>query len=351
MIKFFKNKPVYKHILFWIIVYTIYSSSALQGTHETASVLSTGVLHLVLQIIVAYSILLLIIPRYKKNKNILESIVFLVGLFFIVQAISSIIKMSFLEDSFPACYVDSTYITQDYSFIDRLLDLKAVFIYNPFQYLQPLFFLGALLAYEKQQKQSEINEQKKIVELKALKHQLNPHFLFNTLNNLYTLTLEKSDTAPEVIEKLSGILDYMLYRCDDRYVDIEKEIELIENYLSLEQIRYEDRVTILFKNTVNKSVKIAPLLLLTFIENAFKHGVSQELKMAIVNISITLDEADIVFKITNTKTDVEVAGKNKKPIGLSNIESQLELLYPNNYYLDINNTAKEYTVILKLKQH
>ncbi len=345
------NKPIYKHLLFWVVVYIFYSSSAFQGTYSTASILISNILHTFLQVIVAYSILLVIIPRYKKNSNIFESILLLIVLFIIVQIFASVVKMFFLEVTFPSCFADSRYVMENTPFIERLTDFKVVFIYNPFFYLQPLFFLGALLSYEKQQKLSEIKEQKKTVELNALKHQLNPHFLFNTLNNLYTLTLEKSDAAPEAIAKLSGILDYTLYRCDDKYVAIEKEIEMIENYLALEQIRYEDRVTISFKNTVTESVKIAPLLLLTFLENAFKHGVSQELEMARVNISIALDKNDIIFTIFNTKPQVEIKKPlHKKRIGLSNIEKQLALLYPGEHKLSIDDNDKTYEVILKLKQ-
>ena len=121
--------------------------------------------------------------------------------------------------------------------------------------------------------------------------------MFNTLNNLYTLSIEKSDKVPGIIEKLSDILDYILYGSDKKFVPIQKEIELIENYLALEQIRYEDRVLISFKNSINESSKIAPLLLLTFVENAFKHGVSQELEIATLKISLSSDKDTILFHV------------------------------------------------------
>nr|WP_273569082.1 histidine kinase [Maribacter sp. Hal144] len=189
-----------------------------------------------------------------------------------------------------------------------------------------------------------------MAELTALKNQLNPHFLFNTLNNLYALTLDKSDRAPEVIERLSDILDYILYRCKENYVPINKEIELIENYLSLEKIRYGERVAIKFEHQNENDVKVAPLLLLTFVENAFKHGVSQELGQAKIEIFLNIKNSNIIFSIFNSKPNIpeEIQPKNEEHLGLKNVKKQLELLYPNSYDLQITEKEDSYSVMLKL---
>ena len=180
---------------------------------------------------------------------------------------------------------------------------------------------------------------------------MNPHFLFNNLNNLYALSVEKSDKAPEVIKKLSDILDYILYGSDQKFVPIQKEIELIENYLALEHVRYEDRVIISFKNSITENCKIAPLLLLTFIENSFKHGVSLELKTAMVKIDLSNDNENIIFKIFNTKPLSNIEKPiEKKAIGLTNVEQQLNLLYPNTHHLNIEETEESFSVTLKLKK-
>jgi LytS/YehU family sensor histidine kinase len=209
--------------------------------------------------------------------------------------------------------------------------------------------LVALIYYKGQQRLLKINQEKKTGELKALKNQLNPHFLFNTLNNLYTLSLKKSDKAPEVISKLSDILDYMLYRCDETFVSIHKEIELIQNYLALEKIRYGDRVDISFTHTIDNGAKIAPLLLLTFIENAFKHGVVQELNKAKINIDIAAKDNQIKIVVMNTKPKgfVENATEKSK-IGLSNVKQQLALIYQNEFDLKIDDTLDAYTIELIL---
>ncbi|WP_171974468.1 sensor histidine kinase [Cellulophaga omnivescoria] len=224
----------------------------------------------------------------------------------------------------------------------------SVFLSKSILFLTPAVLLLMAQFYKNQQRLLKLNEQKKTAELTALKHQLNPHFLFNTLNNLYSLALKKSDQTPDVIEKLADILDYMLYRCNDTFVSLQKEIELINNYLSLEKVRYGKRVQILFENNIKKDVNIAPLLLLTFIENAFKHGVSQELKEALIEININLENSQIVFYIKNTKPNASLENSEESRIGLKNVKKQLELVYPNNYILDIKNAKETYEVTLKL---
>lgn len=345
------NKPIYKHILFWIVVFLFYTTSARERFDTTEKVVITYIFHITFQIIVAYSILYLIIPIYKKNKSIAKLIFSIILLFFVINFLNVLIRMSFLEKVYPDCYKVFLNNYGHFTFWERIFDFKSILLHLPLFYLQPLFFLVALTFYENQFKLSKIREQKKAVELKALKHQLNPHFLFNTLNNLYALSVEKSDKAPEVIEKLSDILDYMLYGSDKKFVPIQKEIELIENYLALEQVRYEDRVLVSFKNSITENYKIAPLLLLTFIENAFKHGVSQELKMATIKIELSSDNEHVIFKIFNTKplSRVEKSTK-KKSIGLTNVEQQLNLLYPDAYNLKIEENLENFSIILKLQK-
>ncbi|MFT5619501.1 MAG: LytS/YehU family sensor histidine kinase [Arenicella sp.] len=141
----------------------------------------------------------------------------------------------------------------------------------------------------------------------------------------------------------------MLYRCNDKFVSIEQEIGLIENYLVLEKVRYDERVKISFEKELNQSVKIAPLLLLTFVENAFKHGVSQELNEAFISIKIIAEEDSILFTIQNSKAKNPVEKGGKQAIGLEDVRKQLELLYAENYSLQIEDGKETYEVSLKLK--
>ncbi|MDW5288732.1 sensor histidine kinase [Formosa sp. PL04] len=234
----------------------------------------------------------------------------------------------------------------------KRLSYFSIYLSKGILFLTPTALLLMARFYKNQQKFLKLNEQKRIAELTALRNQLNPHFLFNTLNNIYVLALEKSDMTPEVIERLSDILDYILYRCKENYVPVTKEIELIDNYLSLEKIRYGNRVVINFDHSVESDAKIAPLILLTFIENAFKHGVTQELNKANINISLSTDKTDVLFTIFNSKPNNTIEKRNTQdePLGLKNVKQQLELLYPNAHELTILDAEHSYEVILKLKR-
>ncbi|CAL2082219.1 sensor histidine kinase [Tenacibaculum sp. 190524A02b] len=345
------NKPIYKHTLFWVVVFLFYTTSAYKRFSSIEELLITYFFHVLFQVLIAYSILHIIIPRYRKNKSIWQGIISFLLIFFIINVFYATVWMFYLERVYVDCYVTYKKMYGEQSFLDRITDWKSIYIRLPIFYLPSLFFLVALKFYEKAYYQSKISEQKKIDELKVLRHQLNPHFLFNTLNNLYSLAVEKSDKTPEVIAKLSGMLDYMLYGCDDTFVPIYKEVDLIENYLALEQIRYEDRAKISFTNNIQEVVKIAPLLLLTFIENAFKHGVKHELDIAEVSLTLATNKKNILFTIFNTKP---IMGTSKSPlkksIGLKNVEKQLSLIYPNAYTLTIEDNPDSFFITLELEK-
>jgi len=169
--------------------------------------------------------------------------------------------------------------------------------------------------------------EKQAAELNYLRSQTNPHFLFNTLNNIYSLARDKSDLAPESILRLSKILRFMLYETQGEYISIEQEVKIITDYISLEQLRYDESLQVNFNHDIeDMKQSIPPLLLISLVENAFKHGVSETRGRAFVDIHLSVNERQLVFTVKNSsdgseKTDV------KENIGLSNIRRQLELLY------------------------
>lgn len=186
------------------------------------------------------------------------------------------------------------------------------------------------------------------MELKFLKAQLNPHFLFNTLNNLYYLTTEKSDKAPQAILQLSEMLDYVMHSSKSVFVPLEKELKQVENYISLELLRYEDRVDITtkFSGDLNK-YEIGPMILITLIENAFKHGVMPIAGKAWINFIVEEKEKCLWVSISNSAS----GSKPGNGIGLENLRSQLSHLYGNEYQMNIENTkANEFSVNLILNQ-
>lgn len=200
---------------------------------------------------------------------------------------------------------------------------------------------------EKQELQTQTMQS----ELRFLKSQINPHFLFNTLNNLYALTLKKSDQAPEIVIKLSEMMRYMLYECNEKQVLLSKEVHYIRNYLDLEKLRQGKNVEINFvvKGEITDQ-KIAPLMFIPFLENSFKHGLSNQISTGFVNIRLTVEGSEIHFFIENSKPDTPPKQDSRRSggIGLVNIHRRLNLLYPNQYELEIEDSPKSYAVNLNL---
>lgn len=197
--------------------------------------------------------------------------------------------------------------------------------------------------------QSLIHE-KLTAELKYLRHQTNPHFLFNTLNNIYALARKKSDDAPDAILKLSRLLRFMLDDAARPFITIGEEISFLEHYIELEKMRYNGKVTLSFsQDVVNRQERIAPLLLLPFVENAFKHGVGESRFASFIQVDMRLKDDVLTFSVKNSK---EHPPHESSGIGLSNVRRQLELLYPE-YQLDVTNEPTVYIVILtiNLKRH
>jgi len=197
-------------------------------------------------------------------------------------------------------------------------------------------------------------QQEKEAELKLLKAQLNPHFLFNTLNNLYGLSVAKSDKLPNLMLKLSDLLRYSLYETKETVVPLEKEIQYLENYISLEKIRLEDKTDIQFIKTGNlSSKKIAPMLFIVFVENAFKHLGEESNNKSKVSVSINVKENNsLEFSCFNTRDKSQNMEGNleegKSGIGLQNAKKRLNLMYPEKHSLVIIEENENYIVNLKL---
>ncbi len=196
----------------------------------------------------------------------------------------------------------------------------------------------------------ELSKETMQSELRFLKSQINPHFLFNTLNNLYALTLKKSDKAPEIVLKLSEMMRYMLYECNEPRVRLRQELTYLSNYLDLEQIRQGDKSEILIEVEGDvREQRIAPLIFLTFVENCFKHGLGSRTAEGYVRIFISVDGNNLKADISNNKIEIpQESPRRSGGIGLVNVKRRLELNYPNKYSLDIQDKPNEYRVILTL---
>ena len=187
-------------------------------------------------------------------------------------------------------------------------------------------------------KEKTLIKEKLESELGFLKAQMNPHFLFNTLNNIYGLARKNSPKTPETILQLSRLLRFTLYDSKHKGITIDREIKIIENYISLEQIRYSDNLSLIFKKVIdNEEQEITPLILLPFVENAFKHGASESINNPSIDICLQLDKGILKFNIKNSKEKKE--NSYKANIGLINVKRQLELIYPVHNLIITNNLA------------
>jgi LytS/YehU family sensor histidine kinase len=186
-------------------------------------------------------------------------------------------------------------------------------------------------------------------ELKFLKMQINPHFLFNSLNNIYALAITNSDKTPESIHSLSEMLRYVIYDCEQPKVPIDKEIHYIENFINLFKLRSSKKFNITFTNNIeNPSIEIAPMLLITYIENAFKHSGIEKGGDAFVTIELNSNQDAVSLKVENSLTKEKIIKDKTGGIGLKNAEKRLEISYPNSYDLKIG-TNGTFKVELNLK--
>ena len=286
------------------------------------------------------------VPKLLLQKKYLR---FGLSFLFSVYVFSALARMSsvyFAEPFFRENFYQE-------SILEILTDpLYLLVVYFPTVYVVVFLMLVMKVVKDRFEEKHQLEVLKKEqvnTELKFLKAQTNPHFLFNTLNNLYSLTLSKSDKAPNVVLKLSEILDYMLYQCNAPRVSLAKEVKLIQNYLDLESLRYKSNLDLTFEHSGNyEKVEIAPLILLTFVENAFTHGLGGKTTNPKIAVKLDVVEDELLFHVQNTKPELVDAKKVKRGIGLENAKRQLELNYREKYSITQKENESLYDLHLKI---
>jgi LytS/YehU family sensor histidine kinase len=194
----------------------------------------------------------------------------------------------------------------------------------------------------------QLRIEKQQAELNYLRSQTNPHFLFNTLNNIYSLARDKSDLAPESILRLSKILRFMLYETSGDYIAIEQELKIMNDYIALEKLRYDESLRVNFNYDVeDPKQSVPPLLLIPLVENAFKHGVSETRNQPFVDIHLSVNKRQLTFIVKNSTDALPGEGRAKENIGLSNLRRQLEFLY-KEYDLSVQQSGSEFVATLKI---
>ena len=204
-----------------------------------------------------------------------------------------------------------------------------------------LLFIGK--SFDEKSQVEHFRKESGFFQLRYLRAQLNPHFLFNTLNSVYSLAMQKSDRAPEVVVKLADIMRYLIYECNEERIPLDKEIEFIRNYIEIEKIRYNADIRLTVEGST-AGITIEPYLFISFIENGFKHAMDHSYSEPFIYITLRVGNGQLVLNVINSTTaDLELQAKRINGKGIAHSRSLLELLYPDNYDLDIIQTEKDET--------
>lgn len=334
---------IFQHTLFWVFHTVFYA--VLYGSFEDnyQQTFIEELLYLPVKIVFTYFTLYYLLPRY-----LLAGRAYAFAFWFTVSSFVAGLAQRYVAFNFdyPAYYPE--YLADPFLYFPKIIKM--------FVGIYPVVFTAVAIKllkfwYANKQAQQVLTQEKLQAELKFLKTQIHPHFLFNTLNNLYALTLKKSDVAPEMVLKLSELINYMLYECVGDEVPLDKEIKFIRNYVDIEKMRYGDSLDVDIRiggNTADR--KIAPLIILPFVENCFKHGASENLQQSWVKVSVDAHADHILIKVENSKGENGHSPKEGiEGIGIQNAKRRLDLLYPNRHELKIMNGQETFLVILTLQ--
>lgn len=308
-------------------------------------ILMNSILMTVVEMGLVYGIFYFILPRYLSNKNRLITTALLMLLILIVACFNYLNFLLIFSISTQMGYFDKM---PPMSFIIPLWARQIIF-----NYPAVVGFAVAIKLlkhwYLKQKETEELIREKINAELQVLKSQVHPHFLFNTINNIYSFSLNGSPKAPGLIKKLSALLNYILNECNTTEVALEKELTMLKDYIAIEQIRYGDSLSLSQQFHGDAAGKmISPLLLIPFVENSFKHGASRMLTHPWVKLNLTIEQDSLEFKISNSKPGLKNDADGKKGIGLNNAKKRLQLLYPGAHQLSISENDVSYEVYMKI---
>jgi two-component system LytT family sensor kinase len=325
------------HILFWTVMVLFIILIALTNSKMSiAALMVVFVFYSIINIGLFYLNYLFLIPRFLDKKRYKLYGVAIASALITFGLIKLGVAMTFKQ--YVLIHMHKQISLPSYLLSTLFTSLIFIFLSIVLKFTVDWFINGRI--------QRDLENQRLTAELALLRSQINPHFLFNSLNSIYSLAYQKSDITPDAILKLSEIMRYMLYECNDNKVDLAKELQYLQNYIDLQKIRFGTTDYIRFDviGTVCNQ-RIVPLLLISFIENAFKHGVVNN-PDAPIEIKITIEDTQLDFYMHNKKHlhNRDAVGG----IGLNNVKRRLNLLYPEKYKLAINDSADTYTCQLSL---
>lgn len=336
------------HVIFWtsLLVYDSLVWGMVDGAYQEKFI--SSLIELPVKAAATYFTLYFLIDRFLIQKKYGS---FLILLLLSMAAFGIILRIIAYYIIYPVYYPDGVHIP--IFFLPKIL--IAIFVTYSLVAIVASFHL--IKHYYKHQQATQVLQQtaqqlereKLAAELKLLKSQINPHFLFNTLNNLYALTLNQSDKAPLMVHKLSELMSYMLYDSNLPEVTLDKEIHYIKNYIDLEKIRYGDRLEVSLNIYGDpKDIVVAPLLILPFVENSFKHGARNQLQDGWIHIDLEIQEGALTLKVENSKPDFYDEHNKPSGIGLVNVKRRLGHLYPHRHSLQQFDEPDTHMIVLKL---
>jgi len=337
----FKNR-ILQHVLFWVahIVFYALLYGSFQDTYPQT--FFEELIYLPGKMLFTYFVLYFLLPKFLLIGKYWSFFWWLVVSSFVIGIVQRYVAYTI---DYPIYYPEA--LADSFFYFPKIVKMLAA--------IYPVTFFAVAIKllkfwYANQQAQQVLTQEKLQAELRFLKTQIHPHFLFNTLNNLYALTLKKSERAPEMVLKLSELINYMLYECTGDEVPLTKEIKFIRNYGDIEKMRYGDKldIDIRVSGDVNDR-KIAPLVLLPFVENCFKHGASEELQQSWVKVTIDVQPHVTIIKVENNKATINGIAK-KEGIGIQNVKRRLDLIYPDQHELKIINGQETFLVILAIQK-
>ena len=347
-IKKFAGNRVFQHTLFWlfsfVVLLNLFKGSA---RPEKIDYIYTALFHVWIFPFV-YINLSVLIPSLLSHKKYLLYALSLVVLIPVAAQLNILLFDRWIDTILPGYYFISYY-----SFFDIIKFMVAYLSVTTLLKLSRGWFRLS----EATLKLSELQKENAEAELKVLKSQINPHFLFNSLNSVYSLALNNSEKTPETILKLSEILRYVIYETGNDFISLSKEIKYLMDYIDLQKIRSDSRAVVTIDlNGETDGIMIAPMLLLPLVENSFKHGVKGSAEKPFIKIEVLLTRNDFYFSITNNKGVVDdVDLKDYKGIGIDNVRKRLEMIYAGNHEFNVtdNDDTFKVEILIKdiLKQH
>ena len=342
-LKIVNHKPIIFNLVLWAVSFVILLKSFSRNgvPHKidyiyTSSFLATIIIPVLIN-------LYFLLPRFLKQERYL-----VYGLLFM----ANLLVFTQLNIWFYTYLID--YLFPDYYFISYHSGVKLISIFSVFLVGTTLIKLSVDWFYfnKKENEELKLKNQQIQAELSLLRSQINPHFLFNSLNVIYALAIEKKIETKDAIVQLSDILRYVIYDSDSKLVTLKNEVSFLKNYIEFQQFRHQKNKDIIFSHNVeDENYQIYPMLLLPLVENSFKHSNASSTKLPYIHISLTQNDNEFIFEIENNVSENNLQDNGYSGVGLENVKKNLEIIYCKSHNFIVEKNKDSFKVILKLFNH